>query len=348
MKEIIPAILFIVMLTCPGTWNVHCQSPAPGWDIFASDSVLELRLLMDLDSLLADLGEEPSYHEARLVYNDPRDQNRTELNVNVRARGSFRKNPENCDFPPLKFKFDKAERQGSIFENSRELKLVTHCQNDLVEFEQYVLQEYLIYKAYNILTDFSIRVRLARITYIDDSTGIDSMTRFAFLLEDAEAMAERNQGVLLDIETISEDQLDQDQFALMSLFNYMILNTDYAIPMVHNIELVSVDHFSPPLPVPYDFDWSGMINIPYDSPYAALKTRYAGRKYKGPCIKRKDMELTLSALLDKREQLHQLFSDFPYLEEDLRSRSLQELNLFFIIINSRELVRQEFIKNCDD
>ena len=49
-----------------------------------------------------------------------------------------------------------------------------------------------------------------------------------------------------------------------------------------------------------------------------------------------------------KEQLFNLYRDFPYLDEDMRSRSLQDLSMFFIIITSRELVRQEFIKNCED
>jgi hypothetical protein len=316
--------------------------------IFSSDSVLRFELRLDLDSLKADVGEDPSYHDGILVYEDPADRSRHELRISVRARGNFRKKPENCDFPPLKLKFDKTQRQGSIFEDLRELKLVTHCQSDLDEFEQYLLQEYLIYKSYNLFTDFSFRVRLARITYVDMEHKSAPFTRFAFLLEDEEDMARRNQSGLLELKTISNDKLDRDYFALMSMFNFMMLNTDYSIPIVHNVVLVYTDNFKPPIPVPFDFDWSGMINIPYESPYASRETRYAGRKYKGPCLRGKELKKVFNTMLSRRNELYQLYREFPYLNEDLRSRSLQELDMFYIIIGNRKLVRQEFIRKCRD
>ncbi len=348
MKGIIPLAGFLVLLTGLNTRNVYGQDTLAAWDIFVSDSVLELVLYVDLDSLLSDVGKDPSYHSAILVYNDPRDHSLAEMDISIRTRGKFRKKPKNCDFPPLKIKFSKHDRQGSIFEDYKNLKLVTHCQSEPDEFEQYLLQEYLIYRAYNIFTDFSFRVRLARITYADLPSGLDSMTRFAFLLENPGDMAKRNHGELLELETVSSDKLDRRQLTLMSVFNYMIHNTDFSIPIVHNIELVSLDHFKPPLPVPYDFDWSGIINVPYDSPYAASKTRYTDRHYKGPCIKRKEFELVFSEMLSKRDRLYRLYNDFPYIDQDLKSRSIQELNMFFIIIGSRELIRQEFLKNCHD
>ena len=78
---------------------------------------------------------------------------------------------------------------------------------------------------------------------MDLPSGIDSITRYAFLLENPEDLAERNHGVLLELETISSESLDRKQFTLMSLFNYMILNTDFSVPVVHNIELISLDNF---------------------------------------------------------------------------------------------------------
>jgi hypothetical protein len=324
------------------------QDNPGGSDIFASDSLLEITLLIDIDSIRADVGEDPSYHDGTLTYTLPGDGTPVTLDLDVRARGSFRKRPENCDFPPLKFRFKKADRQGTIFEQSKELKVVTHCQSDIDEFEQYVVQEYLIYRGYNLFTDFSLRARLARITYVDLPEGSDSLTRFALLLEDAEDMAERNQAELLELESAPSEKLDQYHLTLMSLYNYMILNTDYSVPIVHNIELVSYDHFKPPVPVPYDFDWSGIINIPYDSPYATSRTRYSVRTYKGPCVKRKYMKRALSELVDRRRQLFTLYKEFPYLELELKSRSMQELNMFYVIIGNRSLVKEEIIKNCID
>lgn len=348
MKRIIHTILILLFLTGINSRYLLARDTESEEGVFSSDLLLELEIAVDLDSLLADVGEDPSYHSARMTYRDPGANARIELDIEVRTRGSFRKDPGNCEFPPLKIRLDNDVAEGLIFQDVKEFKLVTHCNNDLHEFEQYELQEYLIYKAYNIFTGYSFRVRLARITYQDIGDPGYSLTRFAFLLEDADDMAERNGGKLLDLNTVAPDKLDQHYLALMSVFNYMILNTDYSVAIVHNIELISIRHFDPPIPVPYDFDWSGIINIPYDSPYAETKTRYADRHYKGPCLKRKELEVIFEEMRGKREDLIRLFDEFPYLDSDLKSRSLQELNMFFIIIGNRGLVREEFMNNCNE
>ena len=346
MRVIVHLLLLLGFFLGPGSVIGQCQDSPDQWQLFKGDSIIDLSLIVDLDSLLADIGEDPSYHDALLSYIDPRDNTPVELSIEVKARGSFRKDPQNCDFPPLKLKFSKNERQGSIFEGMKDLKMVTHCQSDKEEFDQYVLEEYLIYKAYNVFTDYSYRVRLVRITYVDLPSRSESLPRFAFLLEDGKDMAERNGGKLLDLESVPFDKLDQYHHALMCLFNYMMLNTDYSIPIVHNVEILSIDHFKPPIPVPYDFDWSGIINIPYDSPFAQGSKRFPDRQYKGPCIKRKERQMVFSKMLEGRESLFKLYAECPYLDEDLRARSLQELRMFYIILDSKELVRQEFMKNC--
>lgn len=313
--------------------------------LFSSDVILEMSLYMPWDSLLADTGEDPGYHDGSLVYNDGTG-NRIEITVKARVRGHFRKDPANCNFPPLKLKFKKDQVAGTVFEGLKDIKMVTHCQDDNPDFEQYLLQEYLIYKTYNIYTTLSFETRLARMHYIDINGFGDTLTRFAFFLENPEDMAGRNQGEILEFDSAPPDKLDQDQLALMALFNYMIINSDYSIPIMHNVILVSRNYFEPPLPVPYDFDWSGLINIPYDSPYTAYKKGPPERVYKGPCLKMKALEELLNEMKLKRPQVFSLYVEFPYLDNDKKSRNIQDLYLFYIMAGNRKLIREAFIRGC--
>jgi hypothetical protein len=297
------------------------------------------------DSLFSDVGEDPKYHEGTLAYYDSTGT-RVEFKVEAKARGHFRKNPDNCDFPPIKLKFKKKRVEGTIFEGLKEIKMVTHCQNEIPDFEQYVLQEYLIYKTYNIFTPLSFKVRLARIHYLDTSALKDTLTRFAFFLENPEDMASRNQGELLEFDSAPPDKLAQDQLALMAVFNYMIINTDYSIPIMHNVVLVSKNYFEPPMPVPYDFDWSGLINIPYDSPYVAKFAGSPVRVYKGPCLQLKKLEKIMYFIQLKRVEVLELYFEFPYLEREKKSRNIQDLQIFFIMAGSRNLIKQAFIEDC--
>lgn len=313
--------------------------------LFATDLVLEMELYLPWDSLLSDIGEDPGYHDGTLVYYDSTGT-RKEFLVEARARGNFRKNPDNCDFPPIKLKFKKKNVAGTIFEGLKEIKMVTHCQNENLEYEQYVLQEYLIYQTYSLYTPLSFKTRLARIHYMGMHGQQDSLTRFAFFIENPEDMASRNNGELLELEFAQEDKLDQEQLALMAIFNYMIINTDYSLPIMHNVVLVSRDYFEPPLPVPYDFDWSGLINIPYDSPYVVQKSGSPERVYKGPCLKMKELLNVLSEFEQKRQQVFTLFIEFPYLDNDKKSRNIQDLHLFYIMSGNTKLIREAFIMGC--
>ena len=325
--------------------SFHDESQDDKAGLFATDMLLEMELHLPWDSLLTDVGEDPEYHNGTLVFYDSTGT-RKEIMVEVRARGHFRKNPDNCGFPPLKLKFRKKSVAGTVFEGLKDIKMVTHCQNEIPDYEQYVLQEYLIYKTYNIYTPLSFKTRLARIHYMNMSGPQDTLTRFAFFLENPEDMASRNLGELLEFDSAPQDKLDQDQLSLMAIFNYMIINTDYSIPIMHNVVLVSRDYFEPPLPVPYDFDWSGLINIPYDSPYVAHISGSPQRVYKGPCLRMKELEIILYEMQQKRLGIFELYLEFPYLDNEKKSRNIQDLHLFFIMSGNSKLIREAFIRGC--
>lgn len=328
--------------------GLHAQEPLENTDnkiaFFTADPILELTLSTDLEGLLADRGDDPSYHDAVLSYTGGNGDS-TGLKVEVRVRGNFRKRPGNCDFPPLRFKFDRDETAGTYFEGFDALKIVSHCQNDFPDFDQYILQEYLIYRMYGILTDLCLRVRLARIRYVDEGSLPDNNYRFAFFLENPEDMAARNGGRLIELETISQGLLDIDQLSLVALFNYMIINTDYSVPILHNLELVYLTDLPAPVPVPYDFDWSGMINIPYNYNYNK-DDGYPQREYKGPCIKYRELKRVYNRIKDKRQDLFMLYVRFPYLRNSIKTRIMNDLNIFFLTMEDRNLVREEIIKDC--
>ncbi len=94
--------------------------------LFDRETLLEFELHLPLDSLLYDTGEDPGYHDGTLVYYDSTGT-RIEFGIEARARGHFRKNPANCNFPPLKLKFKKKTVTGTVFEGLKDIKMITHC-----------------------------------------------------------------------------------------------------------------------------------------------------------------------------------------------------------------------------
>lgn len=317
------------------------------YGLFESDEYLEIRIITDIDTLLKDKSDNPANHPSRLSYKST-DSTWITLEAEIRVRGNFRRQSENCDFPPLKLRIDKKNRANTIFENAREVKMVTHCQSGQPEYEQFVIMEYLIYRMYALLSDISYLTRLTKVTYIDEDDPELTFGKFAFLLEDPDLMEERLNGQVLDMQTVDPEKIDRDHYILISFFQYLIINTDWSLPILHNIDLFSLDYFKPPVPVPFDFDWSGLINIPYKVPtVAGMQVRVPERIYKGPCLKHKDIRKIKNLFQDKKTELFSIYIDCPYLDEKHKAETLQNLEVFYHILEDKFLFNEIFMKNCD-
>ncbi len=150
---------------------------------------------------------------------------------------------------------------------------MTHCQNNSEAYEQYVLLEYLVYRTYNLLTDLSFRVRLARITYDDTESNRAPVTRYGFLIEDKDLLAARNSVEFLEILDVPINLVDADNLALIGVFQYFIGNTDWSAfrpepdkdECCHNTKPIGMPG-GPVYSVPYDFDLSGLLNTRYANP----------------------------------------------------------------------------------
>ncbi len=66
-----------------------------------------------------------------------------------------------------------------------------------------------------------------------------------------------------------------DEFVV---YQYLIGNTDRWISNLHNIKLVTKTGVRP-VPVPYDFDYSGAINTPYSVPHKSLSIKSVLKYY---------------------------------------------------------------------
>ena len=112
----------------------------------------------------------------------------TEHAIRVRVRGKSRLRV--CDFLPLRLNFKKSKVGGTVFAEQDKLKLVVPCQSS-ERAEKNLLEEYAVYRLFNLLTPASYRVRLLRMTFTDTSRDDDSTRLHAFLLEPGQRLAER-------------------------------------------------------------------------------------------------------------------------------------------------------------
>ncbi len=308
--------------------------------LFKNEKLLEIELKTNFSNLLNDVGENRKYHKClfRLLGND------NNLDVEVMTRGNFRRRKQNCDFPPLRFKIPTEKVTGTEFEGQSKLKYVSHCQSRADGFEQNTIKEYLIYKMYNLIDDHSFRVRLSRVLFIDTLTN-DSLKKFGFFLEDKNDVATRNGKVIQYYKNLKQYNILRKNIVMLSLFQLMIGNSDWDVGRLHNINILSVDEQGIPVAVPFDFDWSGIINQAYFTldPQIPPDAKYK-RKYKGYRWSDEELETAFSGFNELKESFLKLISQCEYLNEENRIGLTEYILDFYELISSKKDVKDVILK----
>ncbi|MCZ6870374.1 MAG: hypothetical protein O7G84_12810 [Gammaproteobacteria bacterium] len=329
---------------------------APG--LFDSNDLLTVTLTGPFKDVVRDRDPEPLEHDMTLTVGGH------ELAVKVRPRGNFRRcgaggvahcKPEICKFPPIKLNFKKKAVAGTPFAGEDKLKLVTHCQ-DRDSYEQNVFKEYLAYRVLNLFTDESFRVRLMHIAY-EDTAGKVSTTRYAFVLEDSKAMAKRVGAKYVKPEEVERGQLAQPAATRVAMFQYFISNTDYSLirgragdTCCHNVKLIQrePDVF---IPVPYDYDMSGIVSTSYSYPDGGLAQKHRlssvrDRLYRGFCTDRGTLDSVLGEFQEKREAIYALINETGLMSSSSVSRTTKFFDGFYKMLDKDSRVERAFVKGC--
>jgi hypothetical protein len=325
--------------------------------LFASHDAMALTIEAPLTSIFKERGKERTERPSRLTLTGS-DGKPVTLNVDIRTRGKTRLDRRTCEFPPHRLDFDTAGA-GTVFEGQNDLKLVTHCQDGRPEHEQYVLQEYLVYQIYNLLTDISFKARLVRVTYVDTDAKREAVTRYAFLLEDDKAVASRNGWKALRIPAVPPQVVDPQYLSLVGAFEYMIGNLDWAVftkepdedTCCHNTVPIGTDA-GPVFPVPYDFDVAGIVNTRYADRLFGPEQRNLGirrvrdRVYRGLCASAEQLPATFALFNQKRDAIYALYREQPGLKAEIVKETLEYLDEFYDTINDPRKVKREFTERC--
>ncbi len=347
---IIGAVLPLAHLEAQMGEQGELKDPAP---LFASNDMLVMTLEAPFKTTLDDRGEDREYHAAVLRYEDP-EAGAVSLDLRIRVRGNFRAQERNCRFPPLRFDVRNSETDGTVFEGQGRMRLVTHCQDRGSDHSRYVLQEYLAYRIYNLLTDLSVRVRLARITYVDTEGDKEPFTRYAFFSEDYGVTADRNGWEVLEVPIMPPDQIDPTQLAMFEVFQFMIANTDWSVSQkeededfcCHNV-IMTGTMIGPVYAVPFDFDWAGVVDAPYARPDPMMGIRTVRqRRFWGVCKPREIYDSIFPLFNEKREEIYDLYRGQEGLSEEQVRRTIEYHDEFYEVINNDGKVRGQMMGEC--
>ena len=334
------AILLLGIITASSAYS----SP-----LFESDEALEISLTGPLGSIARERKKtERNQYAFELKVGE------TSLPVMVRVRGKSRR--ELCPFPPLRLKFEDEEALGTPFERQTTLKLVTHCRNNDDHSENNVLDEYLAYRIYNVVSEAGFRVRLLRINYTDTDGRHRNLDRpyYAFAIEKTKDLEARLGGRLAELDSVIYSRLDPLTTAKMSVFQYLVANSDWSFirnpgdsACCHNVDLV--DTGSRLLPVPRDFDMTGLVNAKYAKPPPSANIRnITTRVFRGYCRSPGSVvALALDQIVAMQEEIMAVTEETPALTMKDRSTRSEFISSFFKAAGKdREKLVRQFDREC--
>ena len=319
------------------------EAPLP---LFADDAALPLTLRADMTALREDRSESPDRPAVLLV--DGPDGEPLEITAEVRTRGAFRLDPSNCTFPPLRIDVDGGAAEGTVFEGQDDLKLVSSCRPGRDSWDELVVEEYLAYRSFAAVTDASFRTRLLELTLEDTGSDAPPETRVAFVIEEDEALAARLGATVFELEegkNLPATAFDPVSRMTNAVAQYMVGNPDWSDEAGHNVEILDRDGVA--LAVPYDFDFSGVVNAPYAVPppeyrLESVRERY----YRGWCENPFTTDVVLQRFRDAREEVLELWRAEPRLSDRSRREAIDYLEDFFEAIETEERAERRFLRDC--
>jgi len=343
--------------------NAAGNTDPPG--LFESNQALVLAITAPWRELVKDVEYQGAY-PAQIEYTDGFNKT-VMLDLTVERRGVKRQ--QVCKIPPIKLRFEKGTTDGTVFRGQQNLKMVTHCQLSS-GYEQYYILEMLAYRIYNLLTDYSFRVRPLTVTYYQTGAENEKESRFsffnkkksegpvfAFLIEEDKDVANRFDLKNLHIPRISPSQLDSDEAALFALFQFLIGNVDWAATMgpdpeecCHNTKLIGpeptrVDDIL--YAIPYDFDSSGLVDSEYAAPPDSLPIRrVTQRLYRGYCAHNSSLDSARKKIIASEQAIYQLFEEEDGLDAGTRNKAIRFLAGFFEIIKDDADFQTQVVEQC--
>lgn len=335
--------LAITLLALTGLTNPAFSSP-----LFDDDSVIEVRLSGPLRTLARDKKSAKRVEYPFLLSVDG-----TDIPVDVRVRGKSRTIV--CGFPPLRLRFPAEGTSQTVFAGQNRLKLVTHCKSNRTTSENNTLEEYTAYRIFNLISNTGYRVRLLRIQYEDTDGRLKHLDRpyFGFLIESDRELAARIGGEVSTIVGVPYSRLNDAQTAVVYVFQYLIGNTDWSFVSAdgedkccHNVHLI--ERNGGLYPIPYDFDFSGLVNASYAKPNSTVgKSRVTQRVYRGYCkIPIERIASALEKIMALREPIMTLVEQSPVAGNDDTDSRVSYIGRFFEEAEDSAKLLKQFDGDC--
>ena len=340
IKKTVPVIFFFACYMQQVFGQMHTDS------LFSVQTPLDIGISISIRGV-QESKEDSTYISHKLYYKNASGINDS-LKVGLKGRGNFRL--RECYFPPLWIKIKKDQAKETLFEGNKKLKLVLPCytqsdNNDLI------LKEYLCYKLYEEISPYSFKTRLVNIDLTEQRGKREKKFQLkGILIEDVDKIAKRMNCKTAEVEQIHPAALQDTSASLFDMFQFMISNTDWSKSFQHNSKLIYLH--SRYIPVPYDFDMSGLVDAPYavvsvigeeTLPVESVRDRY----YRGYCRPPGITQFVRDEFLLKEENLLSIPDLLKGQLSDKEITGVKEyLKEFFDILKNDDLFKDDILDRC--
>jgi len=325
------------------TWGLPVDA---GESLFAGDEIFEINLRVPLSKLMRQAKNAPGV-SGSLELDDG-----TSVPMTCKKYGISRL--RECQLASLAMTVTENDVLDTPFEGQRTLRLVTPCRLG-GDYDKYTMLEYLVYRSYAVIAEPALQVRLVRVRFQNSKKPGKDVVRYAFFIEDIGDAAARGGRAWLDIQSQRTSDLDATQLTVMTLFQYMVGNTDWSAVKgrsddrcCHNVAVFGEKGGDLNTVLPFDFDQTGLVNPPYAAPPDPSLgiQRVTDRKYRGLCEHNHQLPTAITLFNEKRPELEALFrrDELPYQKE--RERALKFIAGFYDTINDPRKLEKKILSTC--
>ncbi len=336
-------VVFWLVAACACCGQVLAGQEAP--PLFSSQQPLVLTLVGDFKSLLVrKYWSKDRWYDGRIELQDEAGRPRS-LPVKLKPRGGFRTRDDTCYFPQLFVDFSAGDTRGTPFEGQKILPLTTHCRGSST-YSAYIYREYMAYRLYGLLAEKSLRARAALITYVRDDKSNVVAKRYAFFVEHFDDLAARMNAKVVELDVFHPLSGDAFEMGVLSMFQFMVGNTDWSAAFQHNIFLLQQPD-KPITAVPFDFDFSGLVNAKYAAPGKQFSIRSVRtRVYRGYCRDYRDTQEVIDYFQEKKPEVFSLLRGHDWIPESVQDDSVRYIGSFYELLDSPAKIEKQVNEQC--
>jgi hypothetical protein len=269
-------------------------------------------------------------------------------NVRIKARGEIRKTI--CIAPMFVVNIRHAGIEAEDLAEVIKLKVVHRCKSSNM-YRSYVLREYMVYQIWNLLSPYSFNTRLVRLKIIDTGRKNKESENWAFIIEPETMMAERNNCMPIKNDRLSLKTVNKEWIDKAAFFSYMVAQADYSVTGRHNLKIVTPKEYGTTglITVPYDFDYTGLVNaeyaIPGDDHYLGIES-VRERYYIGACRNEEVYQETMAWLESYRDEIKDLILSFEYMEESDRQDMVDYIESYYKQTGNKSFIERSIQSTC--